>query len=161
LKKYAPSEKEYPDLVNRNLDLLLPNENDYKVIYFITGENRQTKEGHWCTVARKQGKITWFDPYGLQADSEEKWLSKRDRIKFREDKPILHEIVAKNELISNPYKFQSSKPNINTCGRWTCEFCIYCCIQGHSIRQFHEYIERMKRNIGKSYDQIVTDLIRL
>jgi hypothetical protein len=71
---------EYPDLIRMNIDLLLPNENDYKVIYFITGESYSGKQGHWTAIARKQGKIMWFDSYGLTADSEQKWLSKRDRI---------------------------------------------------------------------------------
>jgi hypothetical protein len=166
IKRYDPTFREddiieYPNLIRMNIDLLLPNENDYKVIYFISGETYSGKMGHWCALARKQGKVLWFDPYHLTADAEEKWLSKRDRIKFREDKPILHEIVPKNELISNPYQFQSSKPNVNTCGRWTCEFCIYCCIQGHSIEEFHNFIEHIKRNTGQSYDQIVVNLIRL
>ena len=68
---------EYPDLANMNMNLLLPRENDYKVIFFITGEHGYSgKMGHWCALCRKNNKILWFDPYGLQADSAEKWLSK-------------------------------------------------------------------------------------
>jgi hypothetical protein len=152
---------EYPDLAKMNLNLLLPHENSYKVIFFITGEHGFSKEGHWCVIARKGGKVLWFDPYGLKADSEEKWLSKRDRIKFREDKPILHKIVPKNNLISNPYDFQSEKPNINTCGRHVISFIKFCNIEGHSIEEYHNYMESLRRNTGQSLDQIVVNLIRL
>jgi hypothetical protein len=55
-----------------NLNLLLPYEHSCKVIFLITGEHGHSKEGHRCAVAKKGGKIAWFDPYGLKADSEEK-----------------------------------------------------------------------------------------
>jgi hypothetical protein len=152
---------EYPDLAKMNINLLLPYENDYKVIFFITGENGFTKSGHWCAIAWKQGKVMWFDPYGLKPDAEEKWLSNRERVKFREDQPILHEIVPKNKLVSNPIDFQSEKLDVNTCGRWVCMFVIYCCFQRHSIQQFHEYIESIKLNSGLSFDAIVVKLIQL
>ena len=166
LRRYDPTFSqqdiiEYPDLIRMNIDLLLPNENDYKVIYFITGESYSGKMGHWTSVCRKNGKILWFDPYGLQADSEEKWLSKNDRIRFRENKPILHEIVPKNQLVSNPFDYQSKKANISTCGRHVVSFIKYVCIDGHSIEQYHNYMEHMKRNTGRSYDEIVVDLFKL
>jgi hypothetical protein len=68
LRKYDPTFTqhdiiEYPDLAKMNLNLLLPNENSYKVIIFITGEQVYTKSGHWCVIARKGGKVLWFDPY--------------------------------------------------------------------------------------------------
>jgi hypothetical protein len=152
---------EYPDLINYNLNLLVPRENDYKVIFFITGEHGYSKQGHWTCVCRKNNKILWFDPYGLQADAEEKWLSKNDRIRFRENKPILHEIVPKNQLVSNPFDYQSKKANISTCGRHVVSFIKFVCIDGHSIEQYHNYMEHIKRNTGRSYDEIVVDLYKL
>jgi hypothetical protein len=62
IKRYDPTFNkqdiiEYPDLAKMNLNLLLPHENSYKVIFFITGEQGYTKSGHWCAIARKGGKV--------------------------------------------------------------------------------------------------------
>jgi hypothetical protein len=73
----------------------------------------------------------------------------------------MNTISCKNKLVSNPIDFQSEKLDVNTCGRWVCLFVIYCCIQRHSIQQFHEYIESIKRYSGLSYDEIVVRLIQL
>lgn len=82
IRRYDPTFREediieYPLLIHCNIDLLLPNENDYKVIYFITGETYSGKMGHWTCICRKNGRVFFFDPYGLTTDSEEKWLSKK------------------------------------------------------------------------------------
>ena len=166
LRRYDPTFNktdivEYPDLINYNLNLLLPRENDYKVILFITNKHGLTTEGHWCVLCRKNGKVMWFDPYSLQADAERNWITPQKQRLYGENKPILHELVPKNQLVSNPYHFQSKRAGTNTCGRWCCEFIIHCCIKNHSIEQFHDYIENLKKHSGLSNDQIICKLVRV
>jgi hypothetical protein len=106
-------------------------------------------------LTKRNSKFFWFDPYGKSPDDEEKWLTHEERISLGENRPILHEIIPNDLLSWNKIDFQSKREGVNTCGRWCCFFCIYCCILGHSIQQMHDYIEQLKRHTGLSNDKII------
>jgi hypothetical protein len=70
--------------------------------------------------------------------------------------------VPKNQFeVSNPFDYQSKKANISTCGRRAVRFIKFVCIDGRSIEQYHNFLEHIKRNTGRTDDEIVVDLFKL
>jgi hypothetical protein len=150
---------EYPQLIHYNLELLLPHQNDFKIVFFITNQMGMNKEGHWCVLARKNNKFVWFDPYGLTADSEKNWINVKKRREYGENEPILHEIVPKGKLEWNHFDYQKQKQNVNTCGRWCCFFAYFCCFLGHTLNEMQYFIKQQSRLSGLSYDCLICRLV--
>jgi len=77
--------------------------------------------GHWvCLFRRGKNTLEFFDPYGLKVDEE---LGFQNNLYMRESydggMPHLTYLLKKSKynVVHNPYKFQRTKEDVNTCGR--------------------------------------------
>lgn len=82
--------------------------------------------GHWCGLIRntswlKSNQLYFFDPYGLRIDSEIQFSEFQIRRHQGQKVPHLSHLIRQSgySVISNDYKYQSNKHDINTCGRHT------------------------------------------
>ena len=156
----------YSDLADiKNIDELLPEEKDYRII--LTESKRN--EGHWCCIMRYKdittGKkyIEWFDSYSGKPDSELKFIPEAINKMLGQNKNhltrILKTVKEPYEILYNATKYQTLKDGINTCGRW----CIMRLIMFHINYTLHDFKDFVKSNSkmqgGKPYDILVTEWV--
>ena len=81
----------YPDLAKyTDINQLLPAPNDFVVILIVEDETQDVISGHWTAVLKYDNLFEFFDPYGNAPDYDlQKWMTKEQRAKLREDKPYL------------------------------------------------------------------------
>jgi len=100
----------YSDIQHyRNIDDLLGPYHCCVILYESDGDC-----GHWCVLQRrKDGKLEFFDPYGIPIDDKIKWNTENVYC------PELTKLIVDNKesLVYNDQPLQKMKKNINTCGR--------------------------------------------
>jgi hypothetical protein len=131
----------YSQLENINdINELLPDENDYRV---ILTENKKNS-GHWCAITRDKDVYTWFDSYGEYPDDELKFIPKFINQMLGQDKKhlsrLLKTIKEPNKIFYNKTKYQKLKEGINTCGRWCICFLLLHHI-GYNLAEFKNFIK--------------------
>lgn len=102
----------YEDLVNYNdIDDLLGPHQCCVLLY----QQKQTY-GHWVCLSRRGNIVEFFDSYGGKPDSQLKFA----KYNKHNDQPYLSQMLYESpyEIRYNPYKLQSEKNDMNTCGRW-------------------------------------------
>lgn len=153
----------YSELANySNLDELLPEAKDYKVI--LTESKRN--QGHWCCLLKyptKEGCVyEWFDSYSGMPDSELKFIPASVRRMLGETKHHLTRLLktAKpNEaVIYNKKKFQALNDNVDTCGRWVVARIFFSQV-GYTLNDFINKVEEIEQRTGKPSDIIVCDWV--
>lgn len=149
----------------KDINELLPNEKDYRVI--LTESKRN--EGHWCCIMKytdgKTGKkwIEWFDSYSGKPDSELKFIPAPIKKMLGQDENhlsrILKTVKPPYNIMYNATKYQTLKDGINTCGRWCiCRLMMFHI--GYTLPEFKAFIkESSKMQGGKPYDILMTDWI--
>lgn len=105
----------YQDIRNYdNLDDLLHPYNQVVILY-------ETSEGygHWVCLYSENGKITFFDSYGLKPDEELKFIPKYFRKENDTDYPLLTYLLYQSgyKVEYNQHRLQKSLRDVNTCGR--------------------------------------------
>ena len=148
----------------KDIDELLPNDKDYRVI--LTESKRN--EGHWCCIMKytdSEGKkwIEWFDSYSGKPDSELKFIPEPIKKMLGQDKNYLSRILKTVKppynILYNATKYQKLKDGINTCGRWCIARLLFFHI-GYSLKDFKDFVkESSKLQGGKPYDILMTDWI--
>ncbi|NDD59382.1 MAG: hypothetical protein EBZ47_09125, partial [Chlamydiae bacterium] len=106
----------YSELANYgNLDELLPDPKDYKVI--LTESKRN--QGHWCCLLKyptKEGCVyEWFDSYSGMPDSELKFIPASVRRMLGESK---HHLILENQLIYAVIQLEREGGEIKLQCRW-------------------------------------------
>ena len=142
-----------------NIEELLPNDKDFKLILTETEPN----SGHWCCLLRKDKKVIWFDSYGIIGDGELKFISRMMNKMLNQEVHQIHRLFKTCKsagLISeyNHYKYQNEGDEIATCGRW-CTFFILMSNLNYSLKQMEEFIEKWTFEKGKPSDILVCDWI--
>ena len=92
------------------------------IIFYTEKETPTSKVGHWLGILRRGNTVEMFDPYGGKGDPwqlDHTWISARTGKQLHEDKPLLALLLARTGLtvVHNPYRLQTMKSGINTCGR--------------------------------------------
>lgn len=151
----------YCDLSNySNINDILPNDKDFKIILTESKKN----EGHWCVLCKYNNIIEWFDSYGVAPDGELKFISNAMRKLLGEDKNFLSNLLKtcnKNQkVIYNKKKLQMLKDGINTCGRWCIARLILLHIN-YDLKEFINFMKKMKKDYNMPYDLIICDFIDL
>ena len=153
----------YEDLRRyRDLKQLIP-KSFGAVVLFVALEDRQT--GHWVAILREDDEFELFDPYGNRPDRWLAWIDKQQRKKNGEAIPYLSYLFNKGlkrgySLCFNKIKYQSTKENINTCGRHVCNRIKFMQLhQTISEDAYLSYMKRLKKDYELSYDLIVCRLI--
>ena len=163
----APSKLiKYSELANiNNIDELLPEEQDYRII--LTESQRNS--GHWCCIMKytdpKTGKkyIEWFDSYSGKPDSELSFIPAAMNKMLGQDKHYLSKIL---KTVKEPYnilynatRYQKLKDGINTCGSW-CILRLMLHHIGYSLADFKKFIKESSKMQGnKPYDILVCDWV--
>lgn len=133
----------YPYLENvRDIDEVFDEEGRALMLYLTESET----SGHWIALLKKGKNIEFFDPYGIGPDEQSKWLSEDKLEKFRQDTPLLTNLLrkAKSEgytITVNRHKFQKDKDDINTCGRHALTRLIF---KKLSLPQYKAMIDKSK-----------------
>ncbi len=112
----------YPDLAKyTNIEDAFDSKGRLVLLYPTNGQY----DGHWTCLIwhKKSNTIEFFDSYGLDVDTEKKWLTEAQLIEYHEDKPLLTNLLRKanengKKIIHNHYQFQSFRNNNNDCGRF-------------------------------------------
>lgn len=141
----------YEDLANVDdiVDILKPYGNC--ILLYQNSEH----EGHWVCLNIRNTKsrgniIEFFDSYGGAPDSQLKYC------KYVKE-PYLTQLLEKSQydVSWNPYKLQSQRKDVNTCGRW----CILRSLM--SDIPLSEFVELFKDNKKKPdyYATLLTTLL--
>ena len=157
MKKLNPKAKfiVYSEIHNlKNIDELLGKYEMAFILYLLQSETY----GHWVCLFKRDGKMSYFNSYGLTPDEDFKYAKKGLRKLVHEEEPYLFELLAKSgyECEYNDYCFQGK--NTSTCGRWS----------SHRLWNRHlnpdEYyllIKKLCKYYKLNPDQLVTKLTKL
>lgn len=164
IKFYFPDARimEYSQLSNYNtIDELLPNETDAIFLLYEEKENY----GHWVLLSKYDDKIEVFNSYGDKyIDEPLYWVNINQRRKLGSAKPYLTNLLKntnfKNyDILFNAYDFQNDNNlKIATCGRWCC-LRLKTILYNISLEEFIDVMKKVKKEVNKPYDVIVSELI--
>jgi len=161
IRSYFPDAKILlvSELANyNNIDELLPSNPDFVILLYQSSPNN----GHWVLLSKYDDTLEYFDSYGGVIDKPLSWTPIGIRTKLGEGKPLLSNLLENTDydLIYNAVDFQDKKDNkISTCGRW-------CSLRWNTIKtkrmslvEFIDMMKALKKATGRTYDNIVSDLV--
>lgn len=110
----------YSELENfSNIDEVFGDQDSLIILY-----QHYEKVGHWCGLIRnsswiKPNQLYFFDPYGLRIDSEIEFSDFQTRRHQNKKVAHLSHLISQGgyTVISNDYRYQQFKKDVNTCGR--------------------------------------------
>ncbi len=162
IRKYLPNCRilKYSQFKNfKSLDQILPNNKDYIIILYETSYN----SGHWCCMTKFNNCYQYFDSYGKYPSQPLEW-NKPDLNKLLgQDKPYLNYLIDSSKLDTyyNDIDYQSTKNDINTCGRH-CIFFILCMLKKNfGLKQYNKFMKQLKNKSDENYDIIVSYMINI
>ena len=152
----------YSELENfKNIEELLPNNRDYKIILTESKFN----EGHWCCLMRYDNVIEWFDSYGKKGGHPEGQLSFIPGIIKKMLGQNKHHLTRLLKTVPKDYKvvfnntpLQVLREGVNTCGKW-CIARIQSMKLGYTLEDFIDLLNRTCDDTGKPYDIVICDWI--
>jgi hypothetical protein len=116
--------------------------------------------GHWTLLFKRPNEyvVEFFDSYGLVPDEELKFVPPKYQSMLRSNHTYLSKLILNSpyQLEYNPYPFQSSEPNVTTCGRWILLRSQY---PSNTIDEFHSALLAVADHLGENLDQLVTKLL--
>ena len=142
-----------------NIQELLPNDNDFKIILTETRPN----SGHWCCLLRKNNKVIWFDSYGVPPDGELKFISRMMNKMLNQEVHQIHRLMKTYHRFGlttdyNHHHYQSESEEVSTCGRWCCWFLLMSNLN-YSLKEMEEFMERQVLEQDKPPDILICDWI--
>jgi hypothetical protein len=162
IRQYLPNCKilKYNQFKNyKNLDQIIPNNKDYIIILYETSPN----SGHWCCLMNCKGNYEYFDSYGKEPSQPLSWNTPTINHMLGQDKPYLNYLIDSShpDTFYNDIEYQSTKNDINTCGRH-CIFRILCMIKkDFNLKQYYKFMKSLKNKSNEQYDTIVSYMINL
>jgi DNA adenine methylase len=144
----------YNDLDNyTSIEEILPSDDTYFILLYLDSPST----GHWVAMTRNKNLITFFDSYGGKIDSQLKWVDMGERIRLDTDKPCLTRLLKAGNVPYNysPYDYQSSNPNIATCGSHCLNFITMTLDKGLNVKDYKLHMDRIRERTGLDYDEIV------
>jgi hypothetical protein len=150
----------YSDLVNyKNINELLPNDTDFKVIL----TEQELNSGHWCCLLKYKNIIEWFDSYGMRPDGQFTYINNITKHLLGQGGNPLTKLLKNGKrkdqkVFYNKRRFQVTDNNINTCGRW-CVARILAMRVGYELDDFIEKVDDKMAETKKPSDVLVVDWI--
>jgi len=161
LKHYIPNSIVIKDSELANYDSLLDLLPNPVSTCFILIESK-LNEGHWVCLNRLRNNFSYFDSYGVLPDGELKFINLITLKKLHENVKYLTLLFKKlpkeYKWSYNKFAFQKHGNNINTCGRWCVVSSMFNNLQ-MTNKQMIDFFKEKKNQTGKSYDELVVDLI--
>jgi hypothetical protein len=155
---------EYPQLNNSNdIDDFFKGK-DALIIYF---EIASANVGHRTCLLKKPGLYEFFDPYGIQIDSEFNYITKSKRVELNEQFNSLSRLLDDKRkqgfnIIHNTYKIQlftfildGVTVHSETCGKHTSARVVN---RDKSLEQFVLDVYTKNHNLGPNDDVIICEL---
>jgi len=146
----------YSELENyNNIDELIPNKNDYKILLLESKKNI----GHWLSLIRTGDTLEFFDSYGKTHKGELKHIPKFINKLLNQPDDYLTRIMksSKNPIFST-LKLQSLNPDVCTCGRH-----VICRIltekAGYDLTAYSKLLNKEVKKQGKPIDILMCDWI--
>ena len=117
------------------------------------------RSGHWQLLMKDDDKIIFFDSYGLLPDQCKKWLSINNLVELKEYPNYLSDllVLSKDRIFYNPFRYQSYKHNVNTCGRWCVARALHKSINGKEFKNFVDTLRKQYKLL--SDDQAISKYI--
>ena len=162
IRKYLPQSRilKYSQFKNfKSLDQIIPNNKDYVIILYETSPN----SGHWCCIMNFNNNYEYFDAYGKEPSQPLTWNKPEINMMLGQSKPYLDYLINSNnkDTFYNDIEYQSTKDDINTCGRH-CIFRILCMIKkDFNLKQYYKFMKQLKNKSNEQYDIIVSYMINL
>lgn len=146
------------------------------IIFFYTNGNSHVSYGHW--VALNVNKINktanFFDSYGGFVDENKKYISSKILKQTKQDIPTIGNFmnfinsIYGYDMYYNEIKYQSSDPEVATCGRYVIYFL------KRLNNNVDSTVQDFQKNIGKiyfdlkktpgykniNYDEIICNLVK-
>jgi hypothetical protein len=121
--------------------------------------NVSPTSGHWTALINKPDHIEFFDSYGDAPDTEQKGGMSGGRLEQLDiERPDLTQLLRASgkPVFYNRHPFQSSSPNVATCGRHCVARLLYA---PYSLDKYGAIIKKSKMNpddfvSGLTYDKI-------
>jgi len=141
----------------KNIDELLPNPIDYVVLLVESSLN----SGHWVCCLKYNNIIEYFDSYGNSPSAPLKWNNKELNNKLGQGKQYLNNLFNKTnkKVIYNDIDYQQDNPTINSCGAHCCFRILQLIENKKSLPQYNKLMQKIKKETGLNYDQIVSAYI--
>lgn len=161
IRAYYPNAKimKYSDLKDyKTITQLLPKDKSFVFLLYQHAQN----EGHWVLLMRYGTTIEFFCSYGSAIDAPLKWTNPRDRQMLGEAVPYLSNLLrAQKEfnVIHNPVQYQSKGSDKATCGAHDVMRLSQMLNHGQDLTDYYDYITRIKKESGLSYDEIVANFV--
>lgn len=141
----------YGDLdAYENVEDLLPNYNDFKII--LTEHTKNV--GHWTVIMRYKDKagdiIEYFNSYGSKPSYELGFISRIKNLFLNQDEKHLNQLLnralksKKYKIIYNKTRFQKYSPKIQTCGRWCVLRILRMKYFADNLNDFIDFINNIK-----------------
>jgi hypothetical protein len=145
----------YAQLANyRTIDELLPNDFDFRIILVEQMKNK----GHWVLILKYNNIIEDFDSYGKGIEPQRNFIAAGMNKLLGQEHNYLCRLVNRSsyKYVVNKHKFQSLKPDVNTCGRWCCLRIIMAKEMKMDLPEFTEMIMKASRDMKLIPDAVVS-----
>jgi len=161
IRAYYPNAKimRYSDLKNyKTITQLLPKDKSYAFLLY----QQETNSGHWVLIMRYGSTIEFFCSYGSAIDAPLKWTNPRDRQMLGEAVPYLSNLLKSQKefnVIHNPVQYQSKGSDKATCGAHDVMRLSQMLNHGQDLTDYYDFMSRVKKESGLSYDEIVANFV--
>lgn len=150
----------YSDLADySNINELLPNDRDFKVILIESSVN----QGHWVAVMKYGNILEFFNSYGTTLEHDFKFIPTMVKHLLGQGGNLLTKLMKTKDkgqkIYYNKKKLQKINDDINTCGRWVVARCLSMKI-GWELDDFINKVEDKTKETGKAPDILVCDWIK-
>ena len=141
----------------QTIDQLLPLKKDAVVLLY---ENRPM-DGHWTSLTKNNGEISFFDPYGEVIDKQLKYSNySKDRVQGEGDMSLRNLLsTSKLPVYFNDYKYQRDGTGVNTCGRHVANFIKYNLDKGLDLEDYNELMMKTQKETGLPYDELIAKMV--
>ena len=134
----------------RSLDELLGKNGMCVIIYLTGGE-----VGHFVTIFLHNGKIQYFNSYGMEPDDDLRIIAPEVRQQLNETYPYLFRLICDSGYASEYNEYKLQRQNTSTCGR----HCIVRLWNKHlDSEEYAKKLLRISKQSGYSPDEVVTIL---
>lgn len=145
----------YSELENyNNIDELIPNKNDYKILLLESKKN----VGHWVCLIRTGDTLEFFDSYGKTHKGELKFTKLVNKILNQPDDYLTKIMKSSKNPIFSTLKLQSNNPDVCTCGRH-----VICRIltekAGYDLTAYSKLLNKESKKQSRPIDILMCDWI--
>lgn len=145
----------YSQLANyKTIDELLPNAFDFRIILVEQMRNK----GHWLLLLKYNNIIEDFDSYGKGIEPQRNFIASGMNKLLGQEHNHIKRLVSRSpyKYVVNKHRFQSLKPDVNTCGRHCCLRIIMAKSLKMDLPEYTEMIKKASQDMRLIPDAVVS-----